>query len=60
MCLKIVVEYKTPLVQFLNKSIQKDFITLKPKQVFVFLYGTVVVSMVTTEREVDPKHFFTF
>ena len=48
MCLKIV-EYKI-LVQVLDKSIEKDFITLKPKQVFDFLYGTAIVSMVTTRE----------
>ena len=46
MCIKIV-EYKI-LEQVLDKSIQNDFIALKPKLVYVFLYSTVIVSMVTT------------
>ena len=48
MCIKIV-EYKI-LEQALDKSIQNDFIALKPKQVYVFLYSTVIVSMVTTRK----------
>ena len=48
MCIKIV-EYKI-LEQALDKSILNDFIALKPKQVYVFLYSTVIVSMVTTRK----------
>ena len=48
MCIKIV-EYKI-LEQALNKSIKNDFIALKPNQVYVFLYGAVIVSMVTTRK----------
>ena len=48
MCIKIV-EYKI-LDQALDKSILNDFIALKPKQVYVFLYSTVIVSMVTTRK----------
>ena len=48
MCIKIV-EYKI-LEQALDKSIQNDFIALKPKQVYVFLYSTVIVAMVTTRK----------
>ena len=47
MCIKIV-EYKI-LEQALDKSIKNDFIALKPKQVYVFLYSTVIVSMVRPE-----------
>ena len=48
MCIKIV-EYKI-LEQALDKSIYNDFIALKPKQAYVFLYSTVIVSMVTTRK----------
>ena len=52
MCIKIV-EYKI-LEQALDKSIKNDFINdfiaLKPKQVYVFLYSTVIVSIVTTRK----------
>ena len=46
MCIKIV-EYKI-LEQAMDKSIKNDFIALRPKLVYVFLYSTVIVSMVTT------------
>ena len=48
MCIKIV-EYKI-LEKALDKSISNDFIALKPKQGYVFLYSTVIVSMVTTRK----------
>ena len=48
MCIKIV-KHKI-LEQALDKSIYNDFIALKPKQVYVFLYSTVIVSMVTTRK----------
>ena len=48
MCMKIV-EYKI-LEQALDKSIKNEFIDLKPKQVYVFLYSTVIVSMVTFRK----------
>ena len=44
-----IVEHKI-LEQALDKSIQNDFIALKQKQVHVFLYGTVIVFMVTTRK----------
>ena len=48
MCIKIV-EYKI-LEKALDKSISNDFIALKPNQGYVFLYSTVIVSMVATRK----------